>query len=68
MNEPYIHTPDDGRGPRVVLLNGKPIGMACYADELRGIVRVYDDPPRLDKYKKRILTRTLHGKVEVVDK
>ena len=32
---------------------------------LRGIVRSYREPLRLDKWRKRVLSKTLHGVVEV---
>ena len=65
----YVHTPYDGRGTnRDVLLNGNKIDRVLYADEKRGIVRVTHSPMRLDKWRKRILWKTLRGRVEVVFK
>ena len=65
----YVHTPYDGRGTnRDVLLNGKKIDRVIYADEKRGIVRVVSNPIRIDKWHKRVLWRTLRGRVEVVSK
>ena len=65
----YVHTPYDGRGTnRDVLLNGKKIDRVIYADEKRGIVRVIGNPIRIDKHHKRVLWRTLRGRVEVVSK
>ena len=65
----YVHTPYDGRGKnRDVLLNGNKIDRVIYADEKRGIVRVLRSPIRLDKWCKRVLWRTLRGRVEVVSK
>lgn len=62
----HIHTPDDGRGPRDVYLDGKPVRRVVYANTKKGKVRVYAEPIKLDKYRKRILTRTKRGRVEVV--
>ena len=65
----YVHTPYDGRGTnRDVLLNGNKIDRVIYADEKRGIVRVVGNPIRIDKWHKRVLWRTLRGRVEVVSK
>lgn len=61
----HIHTAGDGRGPRDVFLNGKLIDRVMYADTRAGLVRVTGNPVKLDKFKKRILTRTLRGAVEV---
>jgi hypothetical protein len=66
MNNPNVHTWDDCRGNRDVFVNGKHISSAVYADTGKGIVRYAPKPLRLDKYKKRVLTRTLRGEVEVV--
>lgn len=64
----WIHEPSDGKGARRVLLNGEEIGRVVYADERKGFVRIHDNPPKLDKYKKRIIERTLHGAVVVLPK
>ena len=61
----HIHTAGDGRGPRDVFLNGKLIDRVMYADTRAGFVRVVGNPVKLDKWKKRVLTRTLRGVVEV---
>lgn len=61
-----IHQPGDGRGPRKVLLNGKPVERVVYADTRRGIVRYIRFPLRVDKHQKRCIQRTRRGKVEVV--
>lgn len=61
----HIHTAYDGRGSRDVFLNGKLIDRVVYADTRAGIVRVVGNPLNLDRWKKRILTRTLRGTVEV---
>lgn len=65
MDGSHVHTPMDGRGARQVFLNGNPINRVVYADTRKGKVRVHDDPPRLDKYGKRIIERTLYGVVTV---
>lgn len=61
----HIHTPNDSRGKRDVFLNGKPIFNVIYADTHKGIVRVVGTPLKLDKWKKRVLWKTLRGHVEV---
>lgn len=66
MNQPHIHTPSDGRGGRNAYLNGNLVRRVVYADTKKGYIRVTDDPPKLDKYGKRVISRTLRGKVEVV--
>lgn len=65
MQAEHIHTPNDGRGMRQVFLDGKPIDRVAYADTRRGIVRCYHDPIRVSRWRKRALTYTLHGTVEV---
>lgn len=65
MASPHVHTPMDGRGARHVFLNGNPISRVVYADTRKGKVRIHDDPPKLDKYGKRIIERTLYGVVTV---
>lgn len=65
MIKNHIHTPDDGRGPRDVFLNGKLIKHVFFADTKRGIVRIYKHPLRLDKWRKRVLSETMRGVVDV---
>ena len=65
MAGPHVHTPMDGRGARQVFLNGNPINRVVYADTHKGKVRIHDDLPKLDKYRKRIIERTLYGVVTV---
>ena len=62
----WIHTPMDGRGVRKVLLDGKEIGNVVYANTKKGIVRVHPEPLKLDKHRKRVIEKTLRGKVEVL--
>lgn len=62
---PHIHTPDDGRGMRRVLLNGREVKSVFYADTKKGVVRYYLQPLRLDKWRKTILSRTARGEVRV---
>lgn len=62
----HVHTVDDGRGlERTVLLNGTQV-KAVYADTKRGVVRVYREPLTTDKRGKRLLLKTLYGRVEVL--
>jgi hypothetical protein len=66
----HIHTPNDGRGRRKVLLNEREIDGVFYADTKKGIVDRYRTDALgmkiLDKHRKRILSRRYHGKVEVI--
>jgi hypothetical protein len=64
-----IHTPDDGRGLRKVFLNGKLIPFAFCADTRKGTVEAYRKKNGrfiMHKYGKRVLTKKLYGKVEVI--
>lgn len=61
----HIHIPGDGRGPREVLLNGKPLKHVVYANTRDGVVRCHDNPPKVHKHGKRMIERTRRGMVEV---
>ena len=61
-----VHMVGDGRGQRRVLLNGKELRNVVYADTGRGVVRLYDDPPKVHKHGKRAIQRTRRGVVEVL--
>ena len=63
-HQQHIYTPKN-TGPADVFLNGKLVDRVMYADTRAGIVRVVGSPVKLDKWKKRVLTRTLRGTVEV---
>ncbi|RRV80364.1 hypothetical protein [Stutzerimonas stutzeri] len=63
---PWVHTPEDGRGVRKVLLDGQEIKMAVFVDEQRGIVDRYRQPLTIDKRSQSLITERLHGCVEVV--
>ena len=65
MKTDHIHTPEDGRGPREVFVDGKLVYRVFFADTRRGIVRAYLYPLRLDKWRKRVLSKTMRGFVEV---
>jgi hypothetical protein len=64
MADPYIHTPDDCRGPRIVLVNGKRVDRVTYADTRRGLIRYTAYPLRVNK-REEVVERTRRGKVEV---
>lgn len=68
MQPTHIHAWDDGRGLRDVFLNGAPADKCIFADTKKGKVVCYHPDLKLDKRKKRILTKTLYGKVEVKPK
>jgi hypothetical protein len=61
----HIHTPEDGRGNRIVRVDGHVIPYAFFADTKRGIVRAALLPLRTDKHGKRVLCHTIRGCVEV---
>ena len=61
----HIHFPEDGRGRRRVFLNGKLMHACCYADTKKGFIDCYDEPPKLDRWRKRIIKRRYRGKVTV---
>jgi hypothetical protein len=60
-----IHTPEDGRGLRKVFVNGREVPGCFYADDKVGLARRYRYPLRLDRWKKRVLSRTVRGAVRV---
>jgi hypothetical protein len=68
---PSVHTPGDGRGVRKVLVNGVEIDRVVYAHTRKGKVVQFVTKPNgmvaLDKHHKRPRTRTLRGRVEVVE-
>lgn len=61
----WPHYAGDGRAPRDVFLNGKKLKGVLCADENRGVVKVVQYPIRLDKYRKRVLSKILRGSVRV---
>lgn len=66
LPQQHIHTPEDGRGHRSVFVNGREVKQAFYADTKRGIVDAYRQPLRLDKDRKRVLSRRYRGHVVVM--
>ena len=60
------HFAGDGKPARLVYLNGKLLTYVLLADDVRGKVVISRQPIQLDKFKKRILRRTLYGDVKVV--
>lgn len=66
MKNEHIHFPGDGRPlNRDVYVNGRLVKNCKYADTKKGIADVYRFPLRTDKYRKRVLTKRLHGTIEV---
>lgn len=61
----HIHSRDDGRGRRKVLVDGNVVEQVFYADTRKAVVRYYMKPLREHKRGKRAISRTLRGKVEV---
>lgn len=64
MADPYVHTPDDGRGQREVRCNGVLLSRVMYADTRRGIVRFASYPVRVNR-RGEIVTTTRRGKITV---
>jgi hypothetical protein len=48
-----------------IFLNGRLVKNVFFANLKKGLVRRYRDDFKLDKHRKRILTESLHGKIEV---
>jgi len=65
----HIHVPGDGRGRRIVFVNGRQIPDVFYADTQKGIADQYRRDKwgevRLHKHGKRPLSKRLKGRVEV---
>lgn len=66
MAAQHIHSSHDGLGLREVFLNGKPLKYCFFADTKKGKARCYRHPFTTDKYKKRLLSKTVRGEVSVV--
>jgi len=60
----HEHTPDDGRGRRTVLVDGKKIDKVFYANTLTGEVRFHESPFRVENGE--AVSKTIYGRVEVV--
>ena len=55
-NQPYwIHTHDDGRGARFVMVDWKFVDKVLYADEKRGIVKVHREGRTIDILKGKVV-------------
>lgn len=67
MAREHIHTPDDGRPPRTVYLNGKRVPSVFYADTRRGKLVRFRLPLKIHKYGGRLICKTEYGRVEVVE-
>jgi hypothetical protein len=65
---PHIHFADDGRGNRVVWLNGQVITNCFYADTRKGKVIRFAKPIQIVKHGQGTHAKreTLYGRVEVV--
>jgi hypothetical protein len=44
MSKDHIHEVGDGRGPRIVYVDGKRVESAFYANTKHGIVHAYKEP------------------------
>ena len=66
MNHPdHIYEVDTYPRVKRVLVNGNEVKSVFYADTKKGFVRYYDDPPKMHKHGKRLISRTLWGDVTV---
>lgn len=61
-SQAHIHTPDDGKGSRSILLDGQPVENAIYADEHEGIVIQLIENERFDKVYKTAMQDELINK------
>ncbi|WP_099475413.1 hypothetical protein [Stenotrophomonas maltophilia] len=59
----HVHTPGDGRGRRRVLVDGREVKRAVYANTVTGEVRQLEDPIRIEGNEPAV--HTVHGRVEV---
>lgn len=58
-----VHTPDDGKGRRIVKVNGIEIEHAIYADTEKGVVIAHKIPLEVDN--DELKTVEFSGRVEV---
>lgn len=66
-SDPKYHTHNDGRGARLVMLNGVRVGNVVNAYEgPEGWVEVYETTNPMQQFASDWLTKRLHGNVEVV--
>ena len=49
-----------------IRVNGRRIDAVFYVDLRKGLIRAFRQPIKVDKHKKRALTYTLRGKIEVI--
>ena len=59
------HQADDNLGPRRVMLDGKEVTHVVRCNPRLGIIDAMVLPIRLDKRRKKVRTRRLHGTVQV---
>lgn len=62
----HIHTADDGRGLRRVLLDGVEVKGCVYADTRRGVVVLMREPLAIRKRDGHLITLRRRGRVEVL--
>lgn len=62
---PWVHLPDDGRGIRMVTVDGIPVERVVYADTRRGLVRACHQPLRVNRRREVARTYKVRGLVEV---
>ena len=49
-----------------VFVDGRLIDAVVYINQKKGLVKAYVVPYQLDKHQKRILTKTFHGKIDLI--
>ena len=49
-----------------VFVNGRLIDAVFYINQKKGLVKAYVVPYQLDKHKKRLLTKTFYGKIDLI--
>lgn len=62
-----IYTPGSIPAGRFVFVDGKEVNACFFADTTKGVVKFYRMPLRVDKHRKRALSYTLRGVVEVTE-
>lgn len=65
MQQAHIHSHRDGRGPRIIFVNGNKIDRVFYADTEKGVVKFYPQPTRVHSNGVEAYSRELRGKVTV---
>lgn len=62
----YVPGSYESYGVKAILVNGKVVDGVFYCDDKKGLVKFYPKPFRMHKYGKRLIVKTLRGKVKVI--